>query len=144
MNSETALSLEGELDRQMKLVRKGESSVIVCPWCGSINGPESPDCCPEYTEGRESLGRENLRLVIARQKSIQNGLADSIQCPYCDAINRPENFDDPTTWKRPSVNPWCCDQMMHTVMAIAMNIITQDQIDQKHRIEDGIAKTRAN
>ncbi len=138
------LTLAGELDRQLKSVRKGESETIVCPWCGVISNSGSDECCIEFATAKDELGKLHLKQVIARFKSVRNGLADSVQCPYCDEINRWENHESPAHWKRPNVNIYCCDAMAYAVVVVGENAITQDQIDHMRRIEDNLAKVSMN
>jgi hypothetical protein len=140
-----ALTQDSELDRQLKAVRRGETDVIVCPWCGVFNNSESGDCCAEIAEARQRMAIENLKRVESQFKRVRNGLGDaSVQCPYCDAINRPENLESPAHWKRAGVNPWCCDPMVLAVVAISERWMLQAQIDHMHRIQDNVAKVTCN
>lgn len=139
------LTLDGELDRQLKLVRCGQSETIVCPWCGMISDSESGKCCVELTQARERLAESHIKSLERQFAAVRNHFRDStVQCPYCDAINRPENLDDETQWKRPGTSPWCCDLMVYAVMGIGNRMITQALIDEKRRIEDSIAKVGMN
>lgn len=138
------LTLESELDRQLKAVRNGTSETVVCPWCGVIGNSESGECCYEMVATKDALGQIHLKQVIARFKSVRGGLADSVECPYCGGINRWENHESPAHWKRPNVNIYCCDSMAYAVVIVGENAITQDRIDNMRRIQDNIAKVSAN
>lgn len=144
MPNEAALTLDDELDRQMKSVRRGETEAVVCPWHGAILNVESGDCCVEMEDARDRLSKAHLQSIERQFAGARRGIRDSLQCPYCDAINRPENLESPAHWKRPGVNPWCCDSMVLAVMALSDRLIVQSQLDHKRRIEDGIAKGAAN
>jgi hypothetical protein len=139
------LTHDAELDRQLKAVRRGETDVIVCPWCGVFNNSESGDCCAEIAEARQRMAIENLKRIESQFKRVRNGLGDaSVQCPYCDAINRPENLESPAHWKRPMRSPWCCDLMVIAVMSVGERMRQQDLVDHMHRIQDNVAKVNCN
>lgn len=138
------LTLTGELDRQFRLVRRGESQTVVCPSCGSINNSESGDCCEWYASAQEELAELHLKQAAARFAAFRNKLADSVECPYCGGINRIENFQSPAHWKRPMVSPYCCTPMDYAAHALGKAVMQQKQIDHMRRIQDGIAKASAN
>lgn len=138
------LDKDADLDRQMKAVRRGETDVVICPWCGIASDAESGDCCINFSEAKDRIATEHLKLVVARFKSVRNGLADSVQCPYCDEINRWENFESPAHWKRPGINPYCCDTLALAVVRVGDHSILQDRIDHMRRIQDNLAKASCN
>lgn len=138
------LTLEGELDRQLRAVRRGETEVVVCPWHGTIVDSESGDCCDQMTDARERLAQAHLKNIEKQAAGARAGAWKGIACPYCGEINRPENLESPAHWKRPNINPYCCDLFYSAVMRLADHKIVQDQIDQKRRIEDNIAKASRN
>ena len=145
MHEET-LTLDGELDRRFKAVRRGEASAVVCPWCGGrISELDPEDCCDELAEARERLAQAHLKSIEKQAAGGRAGAWKSITCPYCGAVNRPENAtEDQTAWKRPLINPFCCDLFYSAVMRLADHKVVQDQIDHKRRIEDGMAKASRN
>lgn len=138
------LTLDGELNRQLKAVRRGETDKVVCPWCGAIG---SSDCCVELADARERLSRTALERIGKQARSIRSGIQidPSIECPYCDGINRPENAtEDRSAWKRPNVSPYCCDLFFSAVMRLADHQVVQNQIDHARRIQDNLAKVSVN
>jgi hypothetical protein len=138
------LTLDGELDRQLKAVRRGETESVVCPWHGNIVNAETGNCCIEMDEARERLAKEHFESIDRQFRGIRNHLRDSVQCRYCDGINRAENLDGPAHWKRPYVSPYCCPLMDAACATIGDRLRVQAQLDQKRRIEDGIAKASRN
>lgn len=155
-----------ELDRQLKLIAHGESSIIACPWCGTISdsrttSPADGDCCPEFTAARDERGVKQLQSIERQRAEMMSGARrnqrgmrkskggivkrDSIQCPYCDEINRPETaMGDPSGWKREGVSPYCCDLFQIAVVAIAQRAHVVSQTEKVHRIEEAIAKAERN
>lgn len=132
------LTLDSELNRQLKAVRNGQSNVIVCPWCGVFNA-ESESCCEEFRSARERISVENLERLLRQFAEIRKGRPrDSVECPYCGQINRKDNMESPAHWKRPGVNPWCCDLMVMAVMRIGESFMEQDRIDKFRRIQDKV------
>lgn len=139
------LTLDDELDSRFKAVRRGEASAVVCPWCGGrISELEPEDCCGELAEGRKRLAQAHLQGIEKQADRARHGGRKSIQCPYCDQINHPNNLESRAHWKRPNVNPYCCDLFYSAVMRLADHKAVQDQIDHKRRIEDGITKASRN
>ena len=138
--------LDGELDRQLKAVRKGETERVVCPWHGTIVDAESGNCCVEMDEARERLAHAHLRKIQKQVAGIRNGIQSdpSIECPYCGGINRPENVTSEADWKRPGVNPYCCDSFFVGVARLAEHDGMQHLIDHARRIQDNIAKVGWN
>ncbi len=140
-----ALTLDAELDRQLKAVRRGESDTVVCPWHGMIVTAEDGNCCVEMEEARDRLGKAHLQSIERQVSGIRRGLRDhSVQCPYCDGINRPENMESVAHWKRPNVSPYCCDLFYMATIHLADRQVIQDRIDHKRRIDDMLAEASAN
>lgn len=138
------LTLDGELDRQLKLVRKGEIQSVVCPWHGVIVDADTGICCMDMNEALDRLAQAHLKSVERQFVGIRDRLRDSVQCPYCDGINREENLASPAHWKRPGISPYCCSLMDAACAAIGNQLMVQAQLDHKRRIEDGIAKASRN
>lgn len=138
------ITLDGELDRQLKAVRNKETESVVCPWHGNIVNAETGDCCIEMEEARDRIARQHFESLEMQFRGIRNNLRDSVQCPYCDGINRAENLTSPAHWKRPGVSPYCCSLMDAACATIGNRLRVQAQIDHKRRIEDGIAKASRN
>ena len=143
--AEATLTLDGELDRQMKALRKGEAETIVCPWCGTFCNSETGECCVELADAKTRLARAHLQSIERQVNGIRKKLRDtSVQCPYCDGINRPENLMSEAHWKRPNISPYCCDLFFVAVASLAEREIVQEQLDHKRRIEDNISKAGMN
>ena len=138
------LTLDGELDRQLKAVRRGETKVVFCPWHGNAVNEETGNCCIEMDEARERLTLEHFRSIDRQFVGVRGGLRDSVQCPYCDGINRAENLESPAHWKRPGISPYCCPLMDAACATLGERVRVQAQLDHKRRIEDGLAKARCN
>lgn len=138
------MTMDGELDRQMKALRRGETETVVCPFCGIFSNSESGDCCMEMEDARDRLGASHLKSLEGQFSGARHGLRDSVQCPYCDGINRPENLASESEWKRPGVSPYCCDSMVSAVLALGERMLIQKKLDHKHKLEDSIAKVRQN
>ena len=139
------LTLDGELDRQFKSVRRGEASAVACPWCGDrISELEPEDCCNELTEARARLAQAHLKSIDKQAAGARSGAWKGITCPYCDQINHPDNLQSQAHWKRPNINPYCCDLFFSAVMRLADHKAVQDQIDHARRIQDKVAKASRN
>jgi len=138
------LTLDGELDRQLRAVRRGETESVVCPWHGTIVNAESGNCCIEMDEARERLAEVHLKSIEKQSDRARHGGRKSIQCPYCDELNHPNNLESPAHWKRPNVNIYCCDLFFAAVMRLADHHAVQKQIDHARRIQDGVAKASRN
>lgn len=137
------LTLDGELDRQLKLVRRGEASTIVCPFCGAISNEGSEQCCDDLAEAKGRLSRLHIQSIERQVSGIRLGLRDeSIECPYCGEINSPDNMWSPPDWKRPNISPYCCDLFFVAVTRLADRSVVQKQIDHKNRIDDNIARVQ--
>ena len=145
MTPET-LTLDGELDRQFKAVRRGEASAVACPWCGDrISELEPEDCCNELTEARARLAQAHLKSIEKQAAGARSGAWKGITCPYCGEVNLPENQTaDRSAWKRENVSPYCCDSFFSAVMRLADHKAVQDQIDHARRIQDKVAKASQN
>lgn len=139
-----ALTLDGELDRQMKLVRTGEITAVVCPWHGLIVDADTGTCCAEMDEARDRLAQAHLRSIEKQADRARHGGRKSIVCPYCDQINHPNNLESPAHWKRPNINPYCCDLFFLAVTRLAEQARVQKQIDHARRVQDQIAKASCN
>lgn len=98
-------------------IRKGGS--VFCPWCSSINriGDESNPCCRQFAFAVQERA-DNLVLSFANQyTAVEIGMSSSITCPWCKQVNRAPAPEDPCDWKRPMVNPFCCDVFCHVLAA---------------------------
>lgn len=141
----TAADRTEELDRQLRLVERGESSSVFCPWCAVLNTPDSDDCCPAFTAARDERGVAQLQKVIDQQADVLKGRSTCISCPYCERHNYAgDPKKHPWDWKRPLISPFCCDLFERAVIAIAERMAMQAGIDKLKRIEDGIDKGNRN
>ena len=138
------LTLDGELDRQLRAVRKGETDVVVCPWHGNIVNSETGNCCIEMDEARERLASAHLRSIEKQADRARHGGRKSIECPYCGEINHPNNLESRAHWKRPNVNPYCCESFFVAVVRLAEHAKVQKQVDHARRIQDNVARASRN
>ena len=90
-------------------IRKGGS--VFCPWCSAINliGNEDDPCCTPFSFAIKDRGHRLVQEFANQYTAVEVGIASAITCPYCREVNRAPAPQDPTEWKRPMVNPFCCD-----------------------------------
>lgn len=144
----TQTDREAELDRQMLMLAKGSSPILVCPWCGVINdrrmGGEDT-CCESLDDALLRRGERNMKSIEGQYNGIINGLRSAIDCPYCGLANRPlAAASHPSDWVRQNVSPYCCDLFAMAMSALAFKVSQQFLQDKFHRTQDAIAKGNRN
>lgn len=141
----TQLDTDAELDRQMILIARGESSILVCPFCGCINSDPEGNCCPQLQEAKDRRGDRNIKSIERQRNGVVNGLRSAIDCPYCGGVNRPlAEQAHPSEWVRPMSSPFCCDLFQAAITAVMYAVIEQRRVDHYEHIRDGIAKAGKN
>lgn len=93
--------------------------LVFCPWCSGINNPgdEATPCCRAFSLAIQDRADEMVRSFANQYTAIECGLSSSITCPYCRSVNRAPGPVHPADWKRPMINPFCCDQFCHALAA---------------------------
>lgn len=137
--------IDAELDRQMIAIARDESTVLVCPFCGCINGDVDTNCCPQLQEAKDRRGERNIKSIERQRNGVINGLRSTIDCPYCGGVNQPlaEQLH-PSEWIRPLTSPYCCDLFEAAISAVMYAVIEQRRVEHYERIRDGIAKAEKN
>lgn len=136
----TQLDADKELDRQMIAIVRGESAVLVCPFCGSINDPEGV-CCAQLQDAKDRRGERNIKSIERQRNGVINGLRSAIDCPYCGGVNQPlAETAHPSEWIRPMQSPYCCDFFQAAITAVMYAVIEQRRIEQFDRIRDKVAQ----
>lgn len=138
-------NMDAELDRQMILIARGESSVLVCPFCGCINSDAEGACCPQLQDAKDRRGERNIKSIERQRNGVVLGLRSAIDCPYCGGVNQPlAEALHPSEWVRPMTSPYCCDLFQAAITAVMYAVIEQRRIDQYERIRDRITKAEKN
>lgn len=144
-------SKEEALDRQLNAVVAGQSSVVICPWCGIVNDGTKSDCCIAFTVAKDERGKAQFTLFMLRFGACVAGKSAAIECPYCGSQNYPPDANvsssggrHPAEWKRPGQSPFCCDLFQEAAIALAQKQLWQQKIDQYNRINDGVTKASVN
>lgn len=141
MHAGTTTSTDAELDRQMILIARGESSILVCPFCGCINSDPEGNCCPQLQEAKDRRGERNIKSIERQRNGVVNGLRSAIDCPYCGGVNQPHAEQaHPSEWVRPLRSPYCCDFFEAAITAVMYAVIQQRRIENFQRIQDRVAK----
>jgi len=142
----TQLGADAELDRQMILIARGESAVLVCPFCGCINGAaDDTSCCAQLQDAKDRRGVRNIQSIERQRNGVVNGLRSAIDCPYCGGVNQPyAEQAHPSEWVRPMRSPYCCDFFQVAIVAVMYAVIEQRRIEHFQRIQDGLAKAERN
>ncbi len=136
----TEADRQDDLDRQYALFRANPEHKIICPWCFAINEAGAEACCLPFQDGVDLIGKKQFESVQRQMKEIRLGSRVSIHCPYCDTrLKKPED-NHPASWQRPMVSPVCCDLLHAAVMAVGQQQEVERLVEQKKRIEDGVAK----
>lgn len=140
------LTLESELDRQMISIARGESSILVCPFCGCINdASDGTDCCPQLQEAKDRRGERNIKSIERQRNGVVDGTRSAIDCPYCGGVNQPRaERAHPSEWIRPMQSPFCCDLFDAAITAVMYAVIEQRRVDHYEHIRDSIAKAAKN
>lgn len=132
-----------DLERQYaNLQADPATSVIFCPWCSKGNRPDQGACCGFFAEGVAKIGQKKLDSVIKQLREVRLGSRKSIHCPYCGSYIR--HAEHPVDWPRPLTSPFCCDIFSDAALAIAQRQAVEEQVEQKKRIEDGLARGMRN
>ena len=136
---------DAELDRQMILIARGESSILVCPFCGCINSDSEGNCCAQLQEAKDRRGERNIKSIERQRNGVVNGLRSTIDCPYCGRVNQPHAEQaHPSEWVRPLQSPYCCDLFQAAISAVMYAVVEQRRVEHYERIRDGIAKAGKN
>ena len=136
---------DAELDRQIILIARGESSILVCPFCGCINSDSEGNCCPQLQEAKDRRGERNVKAIERQRNGVVNGLRSAIDCPYCGGVNQPHSEQShPSEWVRPLQSPYCCDLFQAAITAVMYAVVEQRRVEHYERIRDGIAKAGKN
>lgn len=139
------LSLDSELDRQMISIARGESTVLVCPFCGCINGDADTSCCAQLQDAKERRGVRNIKSIENQRNGVISGLRSAIDCPYCGGVNQPRAEQaHPSDWVRPMASPYCCDFFQAAITAVMYAVVEQRRVEHFQRIQDGLAKAAQN
>lgn len=90
-------------------IRKG--GAVFCPWCGALNalGSEDNPCCTPFRFAIKDRADAMVHDFANQYTAVEVGIASSITCPFCRMVNRAPAPRDPSEWKRPHQNPFCCD-----------------------------------
>lgn len=141
----TLTDADAELDRQMILIARGESSILVCPFCGCINGDPEGVCCAQLQDAKDRRGIRNVKSIERQRNGVINGLRSAIDCPYCGGVNQPRAEQaHPSEWIRPMISPFCCDFFQAAISAVMYAVIQQQRIEHFQRIQEGLAKAGKN
>lgn len=141
----TVSDADAELDRQMVLIASGESSILMCPFCGCVNNDSEGNCCFQLQDAKDRRGERNIKSIERQRNGVVNGLRSAIDCPYCGGVNQPRaEQSHPSDWVRPMISPFCCDLFQAAITAVMRAVIQQRQVEHCERIMDGIAKAGKN
>lgn len=144
-NTPTVADMDAELDRQMILIARGESSILVCPFCGCISSDPEGNCCAQLQDAKDRRGERNIKSIERQRNGVVSGIRSAIDCPYCGGINQPRAEQlHPSEWVRPLTSPYCCDLFQAAITAVMYAVIEQRRIDHYQRIRDGFAKAEKN
>jgi hypothetical protein len=126
-------------------IARGDSGVLVCPFCGVINDSVDDSCCAQLQDAKDRRGARNIKSIERQRNGVVNGLRSAIDCPYCGGVNQPRaEQSHPSEWVRPMVSPYCCDLFQVAITAVMYAVIEQRRIDHFEQIRDGIAKAEKN
>ena len=141
----TTTDTDAELDRQMIAIARGQSSILVCPFCGIFNTDTETSCCAQLQEAKNRRGVRNIKSIERQRNGVVNGLRSAIDCPYCGGVNQPRvEAAHPSEWVRPMQSPFCCDLFQAAIAAVMYAVIEQRRVEHYERIRDGIAKAGKN
>lgn len=136
---------DAELDRQMILIARGESSILVCPFCGCINADVDSNCCAQIQDAKDRRGVRNIKSIERQRNGVVNGLRSAIDCPYCGGVNQPRAEQaHPSEWVRAMTSPYCCDLFQAAITAVMYAVVEHRRVEHYDRIRDGIAKAEKN
>lgn len=143
-DTSTLTDADADLDRQMIAIARGESSTLVCPFCGVINIGDG-NCCAQLQHAKDRRGERNIKSIERQRNGVVSGLRSAIGCPYCGGVNQPHAEKlHPSEWIRPMSSPFCCDLFQAAISAVMYAVIEQRRIDHFQRIQDGLAKAQNN
>lgn len=142
----TQMDTDGELDRQMIAIARGQSAILVCPFCGCINDAlDGTNCCAQLQEAKDRRGERNIKSIERQRNGVVDGTRGAIDCPYCGGVNQPlAEALHPSEWVRPLISPYCCDLFTAAITAVMYAVIEQRRVEHYQRILDGIAKAAKN
>lgn len=144
-DSATLEEKDNSLDRQMIAIARGDLSLFVCPFCGTMSDVAADPCCAELFSAKERRGIRNIKSIERQRNGVIHGLRDCIECPYCGRSNNPHAEKlHPSEWIRPMASPFCCDMFEAAITAVMYAVIEQRRIEHFQRIQDGIAKAECN
>ena len=141
----TITDTDADLARQMIAIARGESSMLVCPFCGVFNVGADGNCCAQLQDAKERRGARNIKSIESQRNGVVHGLRSAIDCPYCGGVNQPRAEElHPSEWVRPMRSPYCCDLFQAAISAVMYAVVEQRRIDHFQRIQDGLAKAQNN
>lgn len=141
----TLMDMDTDLDRQMIAIARGESSMLVCPFCGVFNVGVDGSCCAQLQDAKDRRGVRNIKSIERQRNGVVDGLRSAIDCPYCAGVNQPRAEElHPSEWVRPLVSPFCCDLFQAAISAVMYAVVEQRRLDHVKRIQDGLAKASVN
>lgn len=125
-------------------IRKG--GAVFCPWCSGMNavGQEENPCCTPFRFAIKDRA-DRLMLNFANQyTAVEGGVSSAITCPFCKEVNRAPGPTDPSEWKRPHQNPFCCDLFCHALAAHLEVKRVQGLVHQADQIAESYDKAAKN
>lgn len=142
---DTPTQVDTDLDRQMIAIARGESSMLVCPFCGVFNVGIDGSCCAQLQNAKDRRGERNIKSIERQRNGVVSGLRSAIDCPYCAGVNQPRAEElHPSEWVRPMQSPFCCDLFQAAISAVMYAVVEQRRLDHVQRIQDSMAKASRN
>lgn len=125
-------------------IRKG--GAVFCPWCSSMNRPgdEAIPCCTPFRFAVKDRADAMVRSFASQYTAVEVGLASSITCPYCKEVNRAPAPQHPAEWKRPGINPFCCDTFCMVLLAHLEVKRVQGLVHQADQLAEAMDKAAKN
>lgn len=141
----TVTDMDIDIDRQMVAITRGESSMLVCPFCGVINGGIDGSCCVQLQDAKDRRGERSIKSIERQRNGVVSGLRSAIDCPYCGGVNQPRAEElHESEWIRPMISCYCCDMFSAAITAVMYAVVEQRRIDHFRRVQDGLAKAGMN
>lgn len=125
-------------------IRDGGS--VFCPWCSALNraGEEDTPCCTAFSLAIRDRADRQIKDFANQYTAVEVGVSSSIRCPYCGMVNRAPAPVDPSEWKRPFSNPFCCDLFCHALVAHLEVKRVQSLVHMADKIAEGMDKAGNN